>query len=94
MEVEIDYGGRKYRYSKVGEILTWVDDKDLTVPVMLHSILRDRAISSGIDKSIFLEARTPNKKPEKIKENKDTKKSPKKSKTKLIGSINPFEEKE
>lgn len=80
--VEVIYGGRKYTYSKVGELMTWMDDKRMVIPVMLHRILREQALESGADVSIFLSK-------QREQEVKDAPKS-KGSNKKIKGVFNPF----
>lgn len=54
MTVEVHYGGKKYFYLEVDFITTWVDEHHIPVPVKLHSILREKALASGTDPSIFI----------------------------------------
>ena len=95
MEVSVVYREKEYSYVKVGSAMTWVDDSQAIVPVMLHSILREQAISSGISSSVFLsDIPTPDEikeeKEQKIKEKKISKVS-KSKKSKLLSGFNPFQ---
>jgi hypothetical protein len=53
MDVVVNYRGRLYKYTEVNSMTTWVNDKNNLVPVSLHSILREKALASGIDESVF-----------------------------------------
>lgn len=94
MEVVIFHNGRKYTYKHNGAFFTWVDERNLTIPVMIHTILREKALSEGADASIFLskpkqpscEARE-NTSEDNIQNNQIEKAKKKKN---LNGGFNPF----
>lgn len=94
-EVSVTLNGRVYTYKHNGKFYTWLDYKNLPVPLMLHTKLREKAISEGKDESIFLsKPKTPrleHKSEVESSEAEDltveTKKSQKKKST---GLINPF----
>lgn len=83
--------GKVYTYKFNGKFYTWFDDRNLPVPVIIHSKLREKAISEGQDESVFLSAPKPphseaiktSIKTEEAKENQTTKK-------KVITGFNPF----
>lgn len=54
MEVLVVYRDKKYSYVKLGDMMTWVDEERAVVPVMLHSMLREKAIASGTNSEVFL----------------------------------------
>ena len=90
MQVLTILNGRKYTYKFNGSFYTWVDEKDLATPVIIHTKLREKALSEGADESIFLSTpKPPNS--EKIKEESEAKKEiVSKKKTSLNGGFNPF----
>lgn len=53
-EATTTLNGLTYIYKNSGRIYTWFDQKNLVVPVILHTKLREKAISEGADESIFL----------------------------------------
>jgi hypothetical protein len=53
-EVTTTLNGLVYVYKNSGKIYTWFDPKNLVVPVILHTKLREKALSEGADESIFL----------------------------------------
>lgn len=84
----IEFQNKKYQYLEVDGNMIWVDERNLAVPVMLHPKLREQAISSGVDKSVFVgDVKMPAKK----KESSDKSlKSSKAKKQDLKGKFNPF----
>jgi hypothetical protein len=83
--------GSEYTYSKDGEFITWKDRQGLAVPLMLHTILREKALSEGVDSNIFLTNRLITL--PKIEREKKVVSVGKKSITNkkgLIGGFNPF----
>lgn len=84
--IDVTYFGKRYTYSKVGTMITWSDSDGMAIPVMLHSILREKAIATGVDKSIFISKEGD------YKVEKATKKSGgvKQVKGTLKGGFNPF----
>lgn len=93
MEVSVLYKEKKYSYIQLGEMMTWVDDEQTVVPLMLHSVLREKAISSGINSSIFLSdiPVLEKNKEKKIKEKKVVKSSKNAKKKNLLSGFNPFQ---
>jgi hypothetical protein len=53
MEIVIKRDGKKYKYVQVGEEYSWVNDKNIMVPVVLQSELKVQALSEGIPLSSF-----------------------------------------
>jgi hypothetical protein len=89
-EVSTTINGKVYTYKYNGKFYTWFDGKNLPVPLILHSRLREQVISEGKDESIFLSQPKPPRhedlsEPEDIsfKENKSQKK-------KSSNLFNPF----
>lgn len=95
MEVSVIYREQEYRYVEFCGRMTWVDASQIAVPVMLHTVLREHAIASGINSSVFvstpdeIEANKVAVKEQKIKEKKVSKISKNKKKN-LLGGFNPF----
>ena len=88
MNVEVKLNGRTYRYINVGISTTWVNEDNIIVPVMMHTKLRETAIASGIDSSVFVNIVVT-----KIEVDKKECKTTNIKKNSLKG-INPFEAKE
>jgi len=87
MEVSVIYQGRNYKYAQVGKIQTWIGEDQMAVPVMLHSSLREKAVSEGADSSIFstIDQERPSEEKEKV-----VKKSKTKTKKLMKNGFNPF----
>jgi hypothetical protein len=92
MEVLTELNGRKYRYKSNGLFYTWVDERNLPIPVIVHTSLREKALSEGVDESIFLSnPKSPHsEKTLEAEEPKVTKNQ--KKKTNSTGSFNPFKQ--
>lgn len=94
-EVKTMYNGKIYTYKNLGGIFTWFDARNLAVPVMVHSSLREKALSEGADISIFLSTPKPPRSeiPPNIKEPNEEQvpiaEQPKKKLPKTLG-FNPF----
>ena len=54
MDIKVVFYWKVYKYVELGRITTWVDSSNLTVPVFLHSKLREQALKDGFDESNFL----------------------------------------
>jgi len=80
---------RKYTYTTIGSMMTWVDDKHMVVPVVLHTKLREKAIADGTDISIFLSDPVESK-PERKSVSVKKSKSKTTKKSTLKGGFNPF----
>ena len=52
--VRVEHDGKKYALTTVGENPTWVDNRNIIVSVELQGQLRSKAISEGVDKSVFV----------------------------------------
>jgi hypothetical protein len=87
MEVNVEFQGKKYIYTQVGNIMTWTDEKKMVVPVMLHRLLREEAISSGTDVGVFISEK---EEPKPLKTEKKVVSIRSKKKTLLKGGFNPF----
>lgn len=66
MTVIVIHNGKKYQYVESDLSMTWIDEKNNKVPVMLHQILREKAINSGIKiETFFGSFKEPKKKKDK-----------------------------
>ena len=93
--VTVKYCNKEYIYSNKRGLTTWRDERGLVVPVMLHTHLREMAISAGASSSVFLtqgviQARGVREK-EEDKDAVTVKSQVKKRKSKILkGGFNPF----
>lgn len=85
MAVVVIYNGKKYQYTEVNQISTWVDENGNVAILKLHTILREKALASGVDPSIFI---CKNIKIPIL--NSVVEKNTNKPKNKIQGVINPF----
>lgn len=53
-QVSTTLGNRKYTYKYNGAFFTWIDDLNMIAPLLIHTRLREKALSEGADSSIFL----------------------------------------
>jgi len=90
MTVTVEYRGNEYTYSQVGKIMTWTDHRKMVIPVMLHSILREKAISLGTDSSIFISKKKVRKVPEEVGTAKKVVSVKKQKNQSMMGGFNPF----
>lgn len=59
MEVSVTFRNQKYTYKNIGSFFTWVDERNLAVPLLIHTHLREMALAEGADISFFLSAPKP-----------------------------------
>lgn len=96
-QVTTSLGGAKYTYKFNGSFHTWFDEKNMVVPVLIHTKLREKALSEGADVSIFLSKPKIPRQEEKTIQNEvldlTAVKKPENKQKKLInlgGGFNPF----
>jgi len=82
--IDIKFQGKRYKYTQLGRIVTWVDNENMAVPVFLHTKLREYAIEQGYDVGIFIRKKSelppdPNKPKQKVFKKRKNK-----------GRFNPF----
>ena len=53
-KIRVNYFHRDFFYECIDGNMLWVNKDGIIVPVKLQEILREKAISDGIDKSIFI----------------------------------------
>ncbi len=94
MEISTTWNGRKYTYKFNGSFYTWVDERNLSIPIITHTTLREKALKEGADESIFLSGpRSPSAEKADAKKEaapQDTKSDNSKKKTNLKNGFNPF----
>lgn len=90
-EVSTTLHGKVYTYKFNGKFYTWFDAKNLPVPVIIHSKLREQAIAEGKDESIFLSTpKPPHSERVGPPEKAETKTTASTTKKKQTAGFNPF----
>lgn len=54
MGVRVSYNGKEYVYSEKSGINIWMDERGLPIPTFLHTVLREKALATGVSKEVFL----------------------------------------